>query len=43
MARTFDHGITLAVSGQNLSDGHQRQTAGLEVERRAFVTLSKAW
>jgi iron complex outermembrane receptor protein len=43
VARTFDHGITLAVSGQNLSDGHQRQTAGLEVERRAFVTLSKAW
>ena len=42
-ARNFDHGITLAVSGQNLSDGHQRQTAGLEVERRAFVTLSKAW
>lgn len=43
VARTFDHGITLAVSGQNLTDGHQRQTAGLEVERRAFVTLSKAW
>lgn len=43
VARTFDHGLTLAVSGQNLSDGHQRQTAGLEVERRAFVTLSKAW
>jgi outer membrane receptor for ferrienterochelin and colicins len=43
LARTLDHGITLAVSGQNLSDGHQRQTAGLEVERRAFVTLSKAW
>ncbi|CAN5374085.1 catecholate siderophore receptor CirA [soil metagenome] len=43
LARTFDHGIVLAVSGQNLSDGHQRQTAGLEVERRAFVTLSKAW
>ena len=43
VARSFDHGITLAVSGQNLSDGHQRQTAGLEVERRAFVSLSKAW
>jgi outer membrane receptor for ferrienterochelin and colicins len=43
VARTFDHGITLAVSGQNLTDGHQRQTAGLEVERRAFVTLSKTW
>jgi outer membrane receptor for ferrienterochelin and colicins len=43
VARTFDHGLTLAVSGQNLTEGHQRQTAGLEVERRAFVTLSKAW
>ena len=43
VARTFDHGLTLAVSGQNLTDGHQRQTSGLEVERRAFVTLSKAW
>lgn len=43
VARTFDHGITLAVSGQNLTEGRQRQTAGLEVERRAFVTLSKAW
>jgi iron complex outermembrane receptor protein len=42
VARTFDHGLTLAISGQNLTDGHQRQTAGLEVERRAFVTLSKA-
>ena len=43
VARTFDHGLTLAVSGQNLTEGHQRQTSGLEVERRAFVTLSKAW
>lgn len=43
VARTFDHGITLAVSGQNLTDGQQRQTAGLEVERKAFITLSKAW
>ncbi|MNL76719.1 hypothetical protein D3C87_2027340 [compost metagenome] len=43
VARSFEHGITLAVSGQNLTEGRQRQTAGLEVERRAFVTLSKAW
>ncbi|KQZ02877.1 hypothetical protein ASD21_21425 [Caulobacter sp. Root1455] len=43
VARTFDHGLTLAVSGQNLTEGRQRQTTGLEVERRAFVTLSKAW
>jgi iron complex outermembrane receptor protein len=43
VARTFDHGITLAVSGQGLTESRQRQTAGLEVERRAFVTLSKAW
>jgi iron complex outermembrane receptor protein len=43
VAREFGHGITLAVSGQNLAERRQRQTSGLEVERRAFVTLSKAW
>jgi len=43
VARSFDHGITLAVSGQNLTESRQRQTSGLEVERRAFVTLSKTW
>jgi iron complex outermembrane receptor protein len=43
VARTFDHGITVALSGQNLGDDRQRQTTGLEVERRVFLSVSKSW
>ena len=43
VARSFDQGLTLALSGQNLTEGHQRQTSGLEVERRIFLSLSKSW
>lgn len=43
VARTFDHGVTVAISGQNLGDNRQRQSAGLEVERRLFLSVSKSW
>ena len=43
VAYTFDHGLTVALSGQNLGANRQRQTSGLEVERRVFLTLSKTW
>lgn len=32
--------VTLAVSGQNISQAYQRQTSGANVERRVFGTLS---
>lgn len=35
--------VTLALSGQNLTDGRQVQTAGLEAERRVQFTFSKDW
>jgi len=43
VARAFDHGVTVALSGQNLGDNRQRQSAGLEVERRVFLSVSKTW
>ncbi|MBI1686947.1 TonB-dependent receptor plug domain-containing protein [Caulobacter hibisci] len=43
VARAFDHGVTVALSGQNLGDNRQRQSAGLEVERRLFLSVSKTW
>jgi iron complex outermembrane receptor protein len=43
VARDFDNGVTIAVAGQNLLDERQRQTAGLEVERRAVLSLTKTW
>lgn len=43
VARKFDEGFTVALSGQNLTEKHQRQTPGLEVDRRVFLTLSKTW
>ena len=43
VARQFEQGFTLAVSGQNLLEKSQRQTAGLEAERRVYLTLSKSW
>jgi iron complex outermembrane receptor protein len=36
-------GLTFAVSGQNLLNERQRQTSGLEAERRLLVSVSKAW
>ena len=43
VARKFDQGFTVAVSGQSLTSSRQRQTSGIEADRRAFVTVSKAW
>jgi len=39
----FKDGITVAVSGQNLLTERQKQTTGLEAERMAQLTVSKAW
>ena len=36
-------GVTLALSGQNLLTERQKQTRGLEAERRVLVSVSKAW
>ncbi len=36
-------GITLAVAGQNLLTERQKQTRGLEAERRVLFTVSKTW
>lgn len=41
--RIEDHGVTLALSGQNLTSGRQIQTAGLQAERRVQFTVSKDW
>lgn len=43
VARDFDNGFTVAVSGQNLLDDGQTQTSGLNAERRLFLTVSKRW
>lgn len=43
VARGFDNGFTVAVSGQNLLDDGQTQTSGLNAERRLFLTVSKRW
>ncbi|OYW29904.1 MAG: hypothetical protein B7Z44_02945 [Caulobacter sp. 12-67-6] len=43
VARQFEQGFTVALSGQNLIEARQRQTAGLEAERRAYLTLTKSW
>lgn len=42
VARDFA-GVTFAVSGQNLLNERQRQTSGLEAERRLLFSISKAW
>ncbi|HEY6925219.1 MAG TPA: TonB-dependent receptor [Steroidobacteraceae bacterium] len=36
----FTEALTVAISGQNLVPRYQRQTAGVDVERRVIVTLS---
>ena len=38
-----EQGVTLALSGQNLLTERQKQTRGLEAERRVLVSVSKAW
>ncbi|CAN7465704.1 TonB-dependent receptor [Phenylobacterium sp. LjRoot225] len=43
VARKFEQGFTVAVSGQGLTKSRQRQTSGIEVDRRVFLTLSKTW
>ena len=43
VARKFDQGFTVAVSGQGLTQSRQRQTSGIEADRRVFLTLSKTW
>ena len=43
VAREFDNGLTFALSGQNLLNERQRQTSGLEAERRAIFSISKSW
>jgi outer membrane receptor for ferrienterochelin and colicins len=42
-AYKMDNGLVLAVSGQNLLSDRQKQTAGLEAERRLQFTISKTW
>ncbi len=36
-------GMTLSLSGQNLSKAHQIQTTGLKVPSTIFLSLSKSW
>jgi iron complex outermembrane receptor protein len=43
VTRKFGNGVAFQVSGQSLTSSRQRQTAGIEVDRRVFVTLSKTW
>lgn len=43
VARNFDHGFTVAVSGQGLTQKRQAQTSGIEADRRVYLTLSKTW
>jgi iron complex outermembrane receptor protein len=39
----FHNGVTVALSGQNLLADRQKQTTGLEAERRWQFAISKAW
>ena len=43
VARKFDGGFSVAVSGQSLTESRQKQTSGIEADRRVFLTLSKTW
>nr|QQZ50573.1 TonB-dependent receptor [Phenylobacterium glaciei] len=43
LGRQLDNGLTLAISGQNLTSARQKQTGGLEAERRVLFTVSKTW
>lgn len=42
-AYALENGLTFAVSGQNLLNERQRQTAGLRAERRMQFAISKSW
>ena len=37
------NGVTLALAGQNLLNERQKQTRGLEAERRVMFSISKTW
>ena len=37
------HDMTVSLSGQNLGNSHQVQTAGLKVPPTVFISLSKRW
>ncbi len=39
----MDGGVILALSGQNLGSDRQKQTRGLEADRRMQVTITKTW
>ena len=43
VARNFGDGLTVALSGQNLFEDGQRQTSGLEAERRVLLSVSTDW
>ncbi|HVW72799.1 MAG TPA: TonB-dependent receptor [Rhizomicrobium sp.] len=43
LAYRLDGGFTLALSGQNLGQDHQRQTTAPDVERRILFTVSKSF
>ena len=43
VARQFDPGLTVALSGENLLQDQQRQTIGVQVPRIVRVTLTKSW
>ena len=40
---TTDKGVILALSGQNLLNERQKQTRGLQAERRILFSVSKTW
>ena len=39
----MENGVTLALAGQNLLNERQKQTRGLEAERRIQFSVSKSW
>jgi iron complex outermembrane receptor protein len=39
----LDHGLTLALSGQNLTTDRQTQSVGFQAPRQMLFSLSKAW
>jgi iron complex outermembrane receptor protein len=43
IAYKLPKGFTVAASGQNLATNRQVQTTGLQAQREAQITLSKAW
>jgi iron complex outermembrane receptor protein len=43
VAHKLENGVTFAVAGQNLLHERQKQTNGLQAERRVFASISKVW